>query len=219
MKHNATTPLASRKRGRPLSFDRAQAIQQAMLLFWDHGYEATSLSDLTAALKVTPSSIYAAFGDKKGLFLAAVQRYTSGPVNSESIIQGAATAHEAASGLLQAAAVGFTGRSTPRGCLLASSAISCSATAQDVRDALADLRKAIEASLRDKIKRSIKDGSLPAETDAVALAAHTLAVIQGMSTLARDGATRASLLKVADLAMQCWPSAPRRSRRTSREGR
>ncbi len=205
--HSALPRVDAPKRGRPLSFDREQAVQKAMLLFWQHGYEATSLSDLTAALEVKPSSIYTAFGDKKGLFLAAVQRYVSGPVNAESIIQTATTAQEAALGLLQAAAIGFTGDSTPRGCLLASSAISCSTSAQDVKDALTDLRKAIEAGLRDKIKRSLKDGSLPAGTDAAALAAHTMAVIQGMSTLARDGATRASLLKVANMAMRCWPAA------------
>ena len=81
-----------RKRGRPLSFDREHAIEQAMLLFWEHGYEATSLNDLTTALSVAPSSIYTAFGDKKGLFMAAVQRYASGPDNAEAIIQRAATA-------------------------------------------------------------------------------------------------------------------------------
>jgi AcrR family transcriptional regulator len=201
------SPVQTRKRGRPLSFDRDQATQQAMLLFWEHGYEATSLSELTTALKVPPSSIYTAFGDKKGLFLAAVQRYITGPVNSESIIREAATGREAASGLLRAAAIGFTGTATPRGCLLASSAISCSATAQDVKDALADVRKAVEASLRDKVRRSVKEGSLPAQADPAALAAHTMAVIQGMSTLARDGATRASLLRVADTAMKCWPAS------------
>jgi AcrR family transcriptional regulator len=199
------SPLKTRKRGRPLSFDRDQATQQAMLLFWEHGYEATSLSDLTTALKVPPSSIYSAFGDKKGLFLAAVQRYVAGPVNSESIIREAATGRDAASGLLRAAAIGFTGTATPRGCLLASSAISCSAAAQDVKKALADVRRAVEASLRDKVRRSVKEGSLPSETDPAALAAHTMAVIQGMSTLARDGATRASLLRIADTAMNCWP--------------
>jgi AcrR family transcriptional regulator len=203
-----STPQAPllRKRGRPLSFDREQAIEQAMLLFWEHGYEATSLNDLTTALNVTPSSIYTAFGDKKGLFMAAVQRYASGPDNAEAIIQRAATAHEAALGLLRTAALGFTGESTPRGCLMASSAISCSAMAQDVRAALAEMRKAIEVSLREKIKRSLKDGNLPMGTDSAALAAHTMAVIQGMSTLARDGATRASLLKVVETAMKCWPS-------------
>jgi AcrR family transcriptional regulator len=199
------TPVV-RKRGRPLSFDRERAIEQAMLLFWEHGYEATSLNDLTAALSVKPSSIYTAFGDKKGLFIAAVQRYAAGPDNAEAIIQRAATAHEAAQALLRAAALGFTGESTPRGCLLASSAISCSAMAQDVKAELADMRKVIEISLRDKIKRSLREGSLPTGTDSAALAAHTMAVIQGMSTLARDGATRTSLLKVVEIAMKCWPS-------------
>ena len=207
MKKNLTSPsLEVKKRGRPLSFDREQAIQRAMLLFWEHGYEATSLNDLTTALNVTPSSIYTAFGDKKGLFLAAVQRYTSGPITSESIIQEAVGGQEAAAGLLRAAAIGFTGETTPRGCLLASSAISCSAMAQDVKEDLASLRKAIEASLRDRIKRSIKEGSLPPEANASALAVHTMAVIQGMSTLARDGASRASLLNVVKVAMQCWPT-------------
>ena len=213
------TSPSVRKRGRPLSFDREKAIQQAMLLFWEHGYEATSLNDLTAALNVTPSSIYTAFGDKKGLFLSAVQRYVSGPPSAESIIQVAATAQEAAFGLLRAAAIGFTGESTPRGCLLASSAISCSAMAEDVKDALTDLRKAIEAKLRDKIRRCIKDGSLPEGIDPATLAAHTTAVIQGMSTLARDGATRVSLLKVADVAMHCWPSVCKSNRRTTSAGR
>lgn len=220
MKTDSTSPVpVLRKRGRPLSFDREQAIHQAMLLFWDHGYEATSLNELTAALNVTPSSIYTAFGDKKGLFLAAVQRYSSGPVNAESIIQGAETAHEAACCLLQAAAIGFTGESTPRGCLLASSAISCSAMAQDVKDVLAGLRRSIEASLRDKIKREIKDGGLPVGTDAATLSAHTMAVIQGMSTLARDGTSRTSLLKVVDIAMQCWPAVSKANRAAVRATR
>ena len=130
-------------------------------------------------------------------------------------LQGAVTAQEASYGLLKAAAVGFTGESTPRGCLLASSAISCSVMAQDVKDALADLRKCIEPSLRDKVRRGIKDGSLPVGTDAATLAAHTLAVIQGMSTLARDGATRASLLRLADIAMRCWPTMSKANRRTA----
>lgn len=212
-KDSDSPPVGAPKRGRPLSFDRDQAIQKAMLLFWQHGYEATSLNDLTAALNVTPSSIYTAFGDKKRLFLEAVQRYVSGPVNAESIIQAAATAQEAALCLLRTAAIGFTGESTPRGCLLASAAISCSASAQDVKDTLTDLRRAIETSLRDKIRRGVKDGSLPPEANAAALAAHTMAVIQGMSTLARDGATRASLLQVTDMAMRCWPAVGKPNRR------
>ena len=112
-------------------------MQQAMLLFWRHGYEATSLNDLTTALGVKPSSIYTVFGDKKRLFLEAVGRYLSGPITSGSIIAHAANAREAARGLLVASATGFTGENTPAGCLLASSAISCSKAASDVQAELA----------------------------------------------------------------------------------
>ena len=196
-----------RKTGRPLSFDREAALQQAMLLFWQHGYEATSLRDLTAAMGVTSPSIYAAFGDKKRLFLEAVNRYLSGPVTSETIIEGAATARDAAWGLLRAAAIGFTGADTPPGCLLASSAISCAASAADVQGKLAAIRHRIEARLRDRITRAIEAGEMPggAEVDADALAGHIMALIQGMSTLARDGATREKLMRVAAVAMLSWP--------------
>jgi AcrR family transcriptional regulator len=189
-----------------LSFDRGAALHQAMLLFWRHGYEATSLSELTAAMGVTPPSIYAAFGDKKRLFLEAVGHYLSGPVTSGQIIDEAVTAQEAAWGLLQAAATGFTGLDTPPGCLLASSAISCSAAAADVQHELAVIRRAIEERLANRILRGIEAGEMDSGTDAEALAGHVMAVIQGMSTLARDGAGRERLTRVAKTAMRAWAS-------------
>ena len=194
-----------RKTGRPLSFDRDAALEQAMLLFWRHGYEATSLSDLKAAMGITSPSIYTAFGDKKRLFLEAVQRYLAGPTTSEKIIDEAATAREAAADLLRAAAVGFTGATTPSGCLLATSAISCSAAAADVQAQLAGIRRGIEDRLCQKVEIAVITGALPAGTDAAALAGHIMAVIQGMSTLARDGATRDKLMRVAATAMAGWP--------------
>ncbi len=176
-----------------------------MLLFWRHGYEATSLTELTAAMAITPPSLYAAFGDKKRLFLEAVGHYLSGPVTSRSIIDGAATAREAAWGLLQAAAAGFTGIDTPAGCLLASSAISCSADAADVQAELAAIRHGIETHLKERISLAIETGELAADIDADALAGHAMAVVQGMSTLARDGAVREKLMRVAATAMLAWP--------------
>lgn len=195
------------KKGRPLSFDREDALHKAMLLFWRHGYEATSLNDLTTTLGVNPSSIYSVFGDKKRLFLEAVSKYLSGPITSESIIDQAENGREAALGLLKAAAEGFTGQDTPAGCLLASSAISCSDTANDVKEELAAIRRGIELRLRDKVISSIAAGKLPAHTGADALASLTMAVIQGMSTLARDGASRAKLLRLVDTALLAWPDA------------
>lgn len=191
-----------------MGFDREAALHQAMLLFWQHGYEATSVKDLTAAMGITPPSLYTAFGDKKQLFLEAVQRYTSGPVTSDSIIDNAATAREAAAGLLQAAVMGFTGVGTPRGCLLATSAISCSSAAADVQKALTTIRLKLEKRLRKKIAGDEASGRMGEGFDADALAGHVMAVIQGISTLARDGATREKLLSIADSAMVAWP-APR----------
>jgi AcrR family transcriptional regulator len=204
---NIDPTLSIRKKGRPLSFDREDALHKAMMLFWRHGYEATSLNDLTTTLGVKPSSIYSVFGDKKRLFLEAVSRYLSGPITSESIIDQAGDGREAALGLLKAAAEGFTGQDTPAGCLLASSAISCSDAANDVKEELAAIRRGIELRLRNKVISSIAAGKLPAHTSADALASLTMAVIQGMSTLARDGAPRAKLLTLVDTAMLAWPEA------------
>ena len=173
------TQQDAKKTGRPLSFNREAALQQAMLLFWRHGYEATSLSDLRTAMGVTQPSIYTAFGDKKQLFLEAVHRYVSGPVTSKGIIEEAATARDAAWGLLQAAAIGFTGADTPPGCLLASSAISCSADAADVQAELAALRRTIEKQLHRKLISATQTGELPGDADTEALAGHVMAVISG----------------------------------------
>ena len=178
-----------------------------MLLFWRHGYEATSLSALTVAMGVTPPSIYAAFGDKKGLFRDAVRRYlAAGPVTSEQFIAEAATAREAAWGLLQGSAAAFTGARTPPGCLIATSAISCSADAADLQDELAAIRRGIEEQLRRKIVQAAAAGEMASDIDAEALAGHVMAVIQGLSTLARDGASREKLMRVVACAMLAWPA-------------
>lgn len=196
-----------RRIGRPPSFDRAVALEQAMLLFWRHGYEATSLSDLTRALGVTAPSIYSAFGNKKGLFLEAVSLYLSGGSSPTAIIDAAPSARDAAQVLMEGAAIAYTGEETPPGCMLATSAISVSAEAADVQAHLSAIRNGVEAHLRARIQAEVADGTLPPHTDAEILAAHTTAIIQGSSTLARDGASRDKLLRIARSAMTAWPQS------------
>ena len=183
-----------------------------MLAFWEHGYETTSVAELTAAMGITAPSLYTAFGDKKQLFLEAMRLYAGDPENMARAIDAAPTAHDAARDLMKGAAVGYTGEATPRGCLLASSTASGSAASGDVQDAVADVRRGIGGRLKARIERDIEDDVLPPGTQAAALSGLILAVTQGMSVLARDGATRASLLSIMEAALCAWPPSEKPSR-------
>ena len=200
------TDTLARRMGRPLSFDRDAALRQAMLVFWRHGYETSSVADLTAAMGITAPSLYAAYGDKKRLFLEAVRLYVGEPAAMARAIGEAGSAYQAASDVMMAAAAVYTGEATPKGCLLASATASGSAACADVQEAVADVRRSLEGWLRTRIERDIDEGVLPGGTDAAALAGLVLAVTQGMSVLARDGATRASLLAVVRGALGAWPA-------------
>ena len=198
----------SRRLGRPLSFDRNAALRHAMLTFWRHGYETTSIADLTAAMGVSAPSLYTAFGDKKRLFLEAVRLYAGDPKIMAEAINNAASAYEAARDVLSAAAIAYTGEATPKGCLLASATASGSAASADVQQAVADVRRCLQHCLHERIERDIANGVLPPETDAAGLSGLVLALTQGMSVLARDGATRASLLATLKAALRAWPGQP-----------
>ena len=163
------------------------------------------MADLTTTMGITAPSLYAAYGDKKRLFLEAVALYCSSPVSAAQIMADAATAADAAHQMLHGAAVQFTGDDTPHGCLLAHGAISCSAAADDVRAALGGIRLGTEALLRDKINHDITAGTLPDDTDADLLAAYVMTMIQGMASLARDGASQQKLLSLAGAMMHSWP--------------
>ena len=205
MDHAKASAPPRRKAGRPLSFDRDVALEQAMLTFWRHGYETTSIVDLTSAMGVTAPSLYTAFGDKKRLFLEAAHRYAGDPEAMAQAINDAPSAYDAAREMLTAAAIAYTGAATPKGCLLASATASCSAASADVQNAVTDIRVSVVGLLQVRIDRDIASGALPAEANAAALAGLVMAVTQGMSTLARDGVPRASLVAIVEAALQGWP--------------
>lgn len=199
-----------RKTGRPLSFDREAALEQAMLAFWESGYETTSISDLTARMGVTAPSIYTAFGNKKQLFLEAMRRYAGDPADLEKAFADAPTARDAVAGMIENAATLFTRETTPKGCLLASAAATGSKEAADVREAAAGERRAIRAIIVGRIEQDVLAGLLPPDTLPCVLADLALAVTQGMSVLARDGADRETLLAVARASMKSWPDSATR---------
>ncbi|QLE73895.1 TetR/AcrR family transcriptional regulator [Streptomyces rectiverticillatus] len=198
--------MATKQRGRPRSFDRETALEQAMKAFWEHGYEAVSISDLTRAMDIKAPSLYAAFGDKRTLFEEAIEAYVRnyGLFTAKALAE-APTARSAADRLLHEAAVAHTLPGLPRGCMIISAATNCTEQSAEVVEALQERRNKGVAFIEGRIAADVAAGVLPADTDAHTLAVYTGAVLQGMSQQARDGADRATLEAVADVAMQAWP--------------
>jgi AcrR family transcriptional regulator len=196
----------SKQRGRPRSFDRETALEKAILAFWEHGYEATSVSDLTRVMGIGAPSLYAAFGDKRSLFDEVVRAYgTKYGSFGERALAEEPTARAAVERLLREAAVEYTAQEHPRGCLVIHAATNCASP--DVEESLRERRNADIAAFESRIRAGIAAGELPAGTDAAALARHTGAIVQGMSQQARDGACREELEALAALAMAIWPSS------------
>lgn len=191
-------------RGRPRSFDRATALEKALMAFWEHGYEATSVSDLTRIMGIGAPSLYAAFGDKRTLFEEVVRVYTAthGAFVDRALAEEP-TARAAVERTLREAAAEYTDPAHPYGCLVVHAATNC--TSPEVEELLRERRNGTIAALASRIRADAAAGRLPAGTDAAALARCTGAVIQGMSQQARDGAGRAELEAVAEIAMAIWP--------------
>lgn len=221
MKKSSNTPAApapvakkaAKPRGRPLSFDREAALEQAMHVFWERGYEAASIADLTAAMGITPPSLYTAFGDKEKLFLEAIERYALGPGSAgPRALAEEPTARGAIQRWLHEAAEELTRPCHPKGCMVVMATTNCSVAAEHVQTALAKRRAGAMAALKARIEQAISSGELPADTDAQALSNFYSTVYQGMSMQAKDGATHSSLLATVDAAMRAWPARRRSSR-------
>ncbi|MFJ4330117.1 MULTISPECIES: TetR/AcrR family transcriptional regulator [unclassified Streptomyces] len=195
---------AARTRGRPRSFDRATALEAALLAFWEHGYEATSVSDLTRVMDIGAPSLYAAFGDKRSLFEEVVQEYGAryGSFGDRALAEEP-TARAGIERMLREAAVEYTAPGRPHGCLVIHAAANCSTA--EVEESLRERRNANIAAIERRIGADVAEGVLPPDTDAAALARYTGAMIQGMSQQARDGASRAELEALAEIALAVWP--------------
>lgn len=178
-----------------------------MAVFWEHGYDATSVATLTDAMAIGVPSMYAAFGDKRALFEEVLDRYlTTYGAFAERALAEESSAHDAVERLLREAARAYTGRGRPRGCLLITAATNCAPQSAGVRDRLRDLRRQGDRALQRKLTVATRAGDLPPGTDTHALAVFYAATLQGMSAQARDGASRADLDAIATLALRAWPS-------------
>lgn len=193
--------------GRPRTFDRDEAVQQAMHLFWEHGYESTSLSMLKAGLGggISAPSFYAAFGSKDALFQEVVERYaaTHGKVNA-SLRDDGLLPRQAVELALRRSVKMQTGQGHPKGCLLVLSASTCSPEHAHVQKLLAQRRAYTREGFRRCVQRAVESGELPAHTDVRAFAAVFCSFLHGASVQARDGASAKVLDAAVTELMRAW---------------
>ncbi len=195
--------------GRPRGFDKDEAVQQAMRLFWEQGYEATSLAQLKDAMgNLSSASFYAAFGSKEGLFREVLARYmdTHGRVTAP-LLDLAIPPKEAVEQTLRASARMQTDQAHPLGCFVVLSTATCSPENRHLQALLAAERQRSRTGLRACVQRAMGAGELRADTDADALAAVFDTYLVGLSTQARDGVPVKALDAGISELMRVWDAA------------
>ena len=202
--------------GRPRSFDKDKALDQAMEVFWRKGYEGASLSDLTKVMGINPPSLYAAFGNKEGLLKAALDRYAEQRKGFLRTAFNEPTARKVAECLLRGVADFHTNPDNPPGCLFTQGGLACGDGAEMIPRELASRRAQMEAAVRERFERAKQEGDLPRDADPAALARYLSTVMQGMGVQAAAGATREQLQQTVDFALAAFPP-PARVRRARKQ--
>lgn len=200
--------IEKRPRGRPRALDRDEALETALRLFWRHGYEGTSIADLTTAMGVTPPSLYTAFGSKEQLYRDALDRYGASYGSfAQRALAEEPSARRAVERILREAIEVYAGGPAPAGCMLASGAVACAPEHASVAAEVARRRLATVAAIKARFDRAAGEGELTPSTDTQALASFYAAVVQGLSIQARDGIGRKVLRALVDVALSAWPGS------------
>ncbi|MEE2055127.1 TetR/AcrR family transcriptional regulator [Nocardiopsis tropica] len=193
-------------RGRPREFDEERVLDRAMTVFWRHGFEGASLSELQRATGLTPPSLYNAFGSKLGLYEACLDHYARGVgAGTAKVLDEPVASRDGMRRLLANAARDFTEPDRPHGCMISTAALAVGERHAEVGRAVAARRARTMEAVAAYLARAKDAGELPRGADTAALARYFGALIQGMSVQAGDGADRADLEALVGVAMEAWP--------------
>lgn len=197
--------------GRPRTFDRDKAVEQAMHIFWQNGYESTSLNQLKAAMGngISAPSFYAAFGSKEALFEECMQRYLSTyALVTEYLWDTHVPPRQAIEGTLRNSARMQCDRGHPKGCMVALGVMSAPSEENAALTApLTRSRARTRAGITACVQRGVDSGELRSDTDVRALAAVFDSFLLGLSTLARDGIRFAVMDVAITQVMSVWDAA------------
>ncbi|MHC5261509.1 TetR/AcrR family transcriptional regulator [Streptomyces sp. UC4497] len=193
--------------GRPRAFDTEAVLEAAMLLFWEQGYEATSLAQLRAATGLSSASLYGAFGSKEGLFKQVVEHYMKGPGSVTDIIEDETVSpREAVNGLLHRSIDMQADSSHPTGCLIALAGTMRAPGDEhaEVCATVAAQRRADRVRIRACVERGITAGELDTDADVDAVTTMVHGFLLGLSTQLRDGVAAATLHSAVDVLLLNW---------------
>ena len=189
--------------GRPREFDIDEAVEAAMQVFWSRGYNGTSLPDLIDGTGLSRGSLYKAFGDKRALFLLALDRYTSAAANRLSAtLQESGSAKVAIRKALLRYAQLSIGMAGQRGCLLLATATEMVPHDAEIAHRASRMFADIQHSFADAIQRGKDAGEITRKVDSATLAQLLLCLVQGMRAVGKTGMTKAEVTAVIDCAMQ-----------------
>ena len=190
------------KTGRPISFDKDAALEAAMLLFWERGYEGTSMADLNQAMGLNPSSIYAAFGDKHALFSLAVQRYMETQAQYAKKALEEPTLETVVRALFDNTIEFLTTPGHPPTCMTLAGAVGCSVDATPARDIMTEIRKQNEAAIRKRFLQARRSGELSKDINVEDYTRYLSTILAGLSIQAVNGSTKAELMRTAQMALR-----------------
>ncbi|MGY5451856.1 TetR/AcrR family transcriptional regulator [Agarivorans sp. MS3-6] len=196
--------------GRPRSFDADKALEMALEVFWQKGYEGASLSDLTQAMGINKPSMYSAFGNKEQLFLQAIELYEKRPQAFFFPALEQPTIYQVVKYMLNGVIENLCDPKQPQGCVIVQGALSCSENASTIKHALQERRAQASLALQQRFERAQQENDLSATANPEALAHYLATILQGLNVHSTNGATRQQLEQVAELAIatftrECLP--------------
>ena len=190
------------KTGRPIGFDKDAALEAAMLLFWERGYEGTSMADLTQATRLNPSSIYAAFGGKHALYQLAVKRYMEMRAQYAAKALEEPTLERVVRALFDNTVAFLTTPGHPARCMTLSGAVGCSVDASPARDIMTEIRKQNELAMRKRFLQARNSGELSKDINVDDYTRYLSSILAGLSIQAANGSTKAELKRTAQMALR-----------------
>ncbi|HXJ86985.1 MAG TPA: TetR/AcrR family transcriptional regulator [Candidatus Binatia bacterium] len=195
----------SRKMGRPREFDERATLNAAMRIFWEKGYEGTSLDDLTGAMRINRSSLYSTFGDKEALFRKVIDHYGKGPMSFIHQALQLGTARAVIEGLFRRTVAFLADPSHPRGCLSLQGGLTCGSGVESVRQTMIEWRESGLVAIRERLQQAKQNGDLPGDINPNDLARYVLVVMNGLGVQAANGATPQEMKRAVEVALRALP--------------